>query len=426
MAKSLDCVESTKDLLPLTRYPHRDGPDVRDRLHQFYTDIVSSLNLSELRLLLVQEKVLTSQEAHCSVTSPELLLQKVKDIGLLGYQKLYVCITQEKKHLGHRYVQALLENKVYACDRDFEASSAIKDRIVSHLTVLETCDLMRLLTYMYEKELLTPQEWQKLKNEVYYTNELLVHIIVILDTKGPLAYIRFANCLFSLDNDVHTQLFTNESNTKDTYTRTGQKKIAVLPTKEALHKQKLHGCLKGARYDKIMTVFQECHHNGKWDTLEAEVDKLMTPETPKELRIVANLESAVSWIFRKKEDKVLHFVFEAKVLSAQVDGDNAIILEGRCEYILSRLYRYLRQFDKAEQHVQKAIYLLHMVAPGEDTAFVHYCNGSIQVERLSNNSTERECRHAQLSYEHAIDHARIHDSGLDLVAPHSFMRLAQM
>ena len=201
----------------------------------------------------------------------------------------------------------------------------------------------------------------------------------------------------------------------------------MLPTREALHKHKLHGCLKGARYDKIMTVFQECHHNGKWDTLEAEVDKLMTtPETPKELRIVANLESAVSWIFRKKEDKVLHFVCEAKVLSAQVNGDNAIILEGRCEYILSRLYRYLRQFDKAEQHVQKAIYLLHMVEPGEDSAFVHYCNGSIQVERLSDNSTERECRHAQLSYEHAIDHARIHDSGLDLVAPHSFMRLAQM
>ena len=60
---------------------------------------------------------------------------------------------------------------------------------------------------------------------LYYTNELLVHIIVILDTKGPLAYIRFANCLFSLDNDVHTQLYL-QSQTQKTHTHVlGKRKL---------------------------------------------------------------------------------------------------------------------------------------------------------------------------------------------------------
>ena len=31
-----------------------------------------------------------------------------------------------------------------------------------------------------------------------------------------------------------------------------------------------------------------------------------------------------------------------------------------------------------------------------------------------------------MMYEHAIDNARYHESGLDLVEPHSLMRLAQM
>ena len=82
------------------------GREVRDRLHQSFDFVVRSLNLSELNILLVQEKVLTAQEAYYSVTSPELLIQKVEETGLSGYAKLYSCISKEKKHLGHRYVQA--------------------------------------------------------------------------------------------------------------------------------------------------------------------------------------------------------------------------------------------------------------------------------------------------------------------------------
>ena len=407
------------------------GREVRDRLHQSFDFVVRSLNLSELNILLVQEKVLTAQEAYYSVTSPELLIQKVEETGLSGYAKLYSCISKEKKHLGHRYVQAMLENKVYTSEEEMTDDQTIKDRVIGKLPLLASCDLQTLLTHMYSKELLTPQEWKNLTTQAHETNALLVHIVVVLDTKGPLAYPLFARCLHTVDCATYTRIFEADPE-KSSFRKSKRKRsleVALLhapPAKEALPKLKLHGCLRGSRYNQIMKVFQECHHNGKWIELDEEAAKLSTPGTPKELHIVALLERAVGWVFRKQEGTVLDLVAKARKLCTLVGGDNATFLEGRCEYILSRLYRYLQQYDRAEEHVRKATYVLQMAEPGEDSAFVHYCDACIQVEKLSTDATEKQLQHARWSYEYAIDHARTHDSGLDLVAPHSFMRLAQM
>lgn len=409
------------------------GLEVYDRLHQFYSNIVKSLNIYELNILLVQDKVLSAQEACVKITSPELLLQKLELSGVWAYQKLYSCILKERLHLGHRYVQAVLENKVceYASDEDMKKSMIMKGKLESNLPLLAGCNLQQLLMHMYSKELLTSQEWKKLQALVNETNELLLHIIVFLDTKGPLAYKLFADCLHSIDCSLYAQMFEEVEPRKSSGRKSKREHTEVVvfqtpPTKRSLPKLKLHGCLRGSTYNKIMKMFQECHHNGKWTTIEEEASKLSTAATPTALRVVALLERAVSWVFRRNEKLVLDLVAKARELCTEVEGDNATFLEGRCEYILSRLYRYLQQYDKAQEHIHKATYILHMAEPGEDSAFVHYCDACIQVEKLSKDPTEKELQRAHWSYEYAIDHARTHDSGLDLVAPHSFMRLAQM
>lgn len=409
------------------------GLEVQERLHQFYSSTVSCLNTSELNILLVQEKVLSAQEACLTITSPELLVQKLEQSGLWAYQKLYSCILKERHHLGHRYIQAVLENKLckYASDEDMKKSMILKGKLELNLTLLAGCNLQELLTHMYSKELLTSKEWKKLQAQVNDTNELLLHIAVILDTKGPLAYTLFADCLHSIDCAIYAQLFEEVEPRKSSSrkSRSEQREVAVFqtpPPKRPLPRLKLHGCLKGTRYNRIMKMFQECHHNGKWTTIEEEASKLSTSSTPKALRVVALLERAVSWVFRRNEKHVLDLVADARKLCTEVEGDNATFLDGRCEYILSRLYRYLQQYDKAQEHIRRATYILHMAEPGEDSAFVHYCDACIRVEKLSKNTTKKELQHAQWSYEYAIDHAQSHNSGLDLVAPHSFMRLAQM
>ena len=432
MSGRQECREGGTDQGAGARSAKPTGQQLRDRLHKSYANVVKSLNLSELNLLFVQEKLLSAQEAHRNATHPESLIMKIEGIGESGYEKLYTCISKESKHLGHRYVQAVLEDKAYATEEEVKVSEIIGVKVQEHLPTLACSDVKALLTPMYSKELLTLSEYRHLDNEAYDTSKLLLHVIVLLDTKGPLAYSLFAECLHSIDPATYAQVFEavklNVSSSRQPKRRreTGLSVCQAPLAKHDLPKLKLHGCLRGSKYNKIMRVFQECHHNGEWSTLEVEASKLQTAGTPTELHVVALLERAVSWVFRRQEEKVLGFVDRAKELCAKVDGDNATFLTGRCEYILSRLYRYLQQYDKAQEHVQKATYILHMAEPGEDSAFAHYCDACIQVERLSKNPGATELHRVKWSYEYAIAHARSHDSGLDLVAPHSFMRLAQM
>lgn len=403
---------------------------ISERLHQFYKSIVESLNTSQLNILLVQQNLLTAKEAN-DYCSAKVLIEVIDNIGLDGYGELYLCICQEKEHMGHHYIQAILENRVYAPQEEVEHSTTMKYKLNRNLKVLEACDLKELIKFMYSKCLLTCQEWRKLHAQTSDAgNELLISIAAILDTKGPLAYSIFAECLQNIDCSVYAQIFNTgiDEPRKPQKRRLEQTVAQASPNKKLPPKMKLCGCLRSSRYKRIMKVFQQCHHNGEWDKLEAEVKVLMTRGTATELQAVAYLECAISWVFRKDENKVLDFVAKARQLlqNDDVNDDNATILDGRCEYILSRLYRYLQQYDKAQEHIIKATYVLKWVEAGEDTAFLHYCDASIRVERLSNNHTTNDISFAQMSYEYAVDHARSHDTGLDLVAPHSFIRLAQM
>jgi hypothetical protein len=402
---------------------------ISERLHKSYEPVVQYLNLSELKIRLVEKRLLSPLEAHNRITDAEKLIARVEEIGLLAYFNFYQCITKETNHLGHRYVQAILENKVYASDLEVEHSMALKEKFIRNLQQLTSCDLQALLNHMYSKNLLTCTEWDKLQCQVHGAiDELLIHIAAVLDSKGPLAHSVFAECLHSADSEAYKLVFEEDQPHDSLEDLTLDMAVVRVssPSRQFPSKLKLHGCLKGSRYNTIMKMFQECHHNGQWVKLELEVEKLKRPGTPKEFQVVALLESAVSWVFRRREKEAVNLVAHARELAAQVDGDNSTILSGRCEYVLSRLYRYLQQYDKAHEHILKSTHFLHMVEEGEDTAFLHYCNGCIQVETLTDHPTQKQLRSVNMSYEHAIDHARAQDSGLDLVAPHSFIRLAQM
>lgn len=86
----------------------------------------------------------------------------------------------------------------------------------------------------------------------------------------------------------------------------------------------------------------------------------------------------------------------------------------------------LKQYQEAKQHAEEAKKILFNVEPGEDSAFANYCDACVLVESLSENPTLKEIKEVEGYFMIAIDDARSHHSGIDLVAPHSFMRLAQM
>ena len=373
--------------------------------------VLQCLNTSVLKMSLFQEKLITLSEA-CGDISCQDLIRIVDKRGLSAYQTLHLCIKREKGHLGHHYLEAVLENREYVTDERRAESLSLKQKLHRNLSHLETCDIPALLSHMYSKGLLTHEEWVRL--DKITTQSVLFEIAQILENKGPCAHLIFAECVYGIDCNTYNLVFEDD-----------RAKMAPKP-KVAPAKLRLHGCLKGRKYDAVMKLFQEFHHNGQWETLELEVRKFMTPHTPKELQVVAILERAVSCVFRRKEGEVEVLVSQAKDLCAEIDGHNATILRGRSEYILSRLYRYLQQYDKAHEHIRNAKDLLWMVEPGEDMAFLFYCDACVKLEKLGHQPAERELEQVKMMYEHAIDNARYHESGLDLVEPHSLMRLAQM
>ena len=397
---------------------------IRDRLWRSYDSVVKYLHVQELKMLLFQNKLVSHHEAK-AITNGEELIKKMEEIGLLAYDTFYTCVTKKTCHLGHQYVLAVLEGRDYASDVEMRHSTDLKEKLRSNLEVLEDCDMKALLIRMYTKNLLTNKEWRKLdKTAEDETSDYLYDFVEVLNSKGPLAHSLFADALHSVNSETHRRIFGEGESPHEQMQELTRR--AASPVQRPLPKLKLHGCLRGGRYNKLMKMFQGFHHNGQWAELDSKVKKLMIPGTPTALKVVALLESAVSWVFRRREGKVVDLAAQAKDLIAQVEGDNGIILEGRREYILSRLYRYLRDYDKAKKHIMKATYDLRMVEAGEDTAFLYYCDACIKVETLDAHPTARELDFVDCSYRYAIGHAREHDSGLDLVAPHSFMRLAQM
>ena len=402
---------------------------IQQRLEQNWQTIAKCLAVAELRLFLVQKGLFTALEAE-QISSAATLLTKVGEkalqVGPIAYTVLYECINQLDHHLGHRYIKALLDGRKYATEEETKQSDAIKQNVVDRLSEFVNCNIPKLVTVMVSRELLTCGEGEQLTTAQVDKYTLILRLVNLLDTKGPLAYRLFADCLHcETEHVTHRELYDLVIQPPTSRKRERGLDICCIPSTLPLPKQKLHGCLQGRKYDAVMRMFQSCHHNGKWAELEDEAAKLFSGNVL-EMRVVGLLESAVSWIFRKEATVVIRLVGEAKKLLKKVNGDNNILLDGRSEYILSRLYRYLKDYDKAQQHVEKAMYLLRYAEPGEDSAFVHYCDACIKVERLSEHATVQEVKDAELCYHYAIDHAHRHDSGLDLVAPHSFMRLAQM
>ena len=412
------------------------------RFNENELEIRECLNFDELVPLLCEgtSALLSFQEGQSLLDSSlsrrnrtDILFQKMAEKGLESYSTFLSCVEREDSHLGHSYIQALLEGRHYASEIDIALSKMLRQAVVGDYTAFSNgISFPELSPHMFQCGLLTKDE---LKNftSTQRSTKAVMDLFATLDTKGPLAYNLFANCLRDEDNHrTHHQLYSIickdvTSQSPGPRKRANTSYVSVL-CKRVPQRLRLRGPLRGKDYDKLMITFQTYHHNGEWMKLEAEADKYLKGENiPCEKQVVALLEMAVSCILRRKDEKIIvDLVEEAKRKCAGLGGDNLVILEGRCEYVLSRHSRYLKDHKEAKKHAENAKKILFNVEPGEDSAFANYCDGCAMVEMLSESSTLKEVEEVECYFKIAIYDARSHGSGLDLVAPHSFMRLAQM
>lgn len=374
------------------------------RVRAHYPEFRACLNPLELMPHLWKERLLTASDREKllggSLRSQKALtiLQSLKSTGQNAYSRFLKCLRAEKSHEGHAYLASLLEGRIIA-DNELHKCAQFKEIVTNHIPDLMDLDLSSLAPKLRAHNLLTQDEFTDTLNTNCSHRQKILQLIETIDTKGPLAYEIFVRCLGEeKSHSTHSEMFELLSSELKCHQRTPQKwanavDCSVLPfavpSKRNPHRLKLEGPLTGKSYNELMRFFQTCHHNGQWDLLEHKATELIAGEIS-ELRIVALLESAVSWIFRRDEDKVLSLVHDAKEACDKISANNAVFLRGRCEYILSRLFRYLKDYEKAQAHVAKAKEHLFLAEPGEDTSFISYCEACIRVECLPNPPSQQE------------------------------------
>ena len=418
--------------------------EISVRVKRHYDEISKALNPIQLMPLLCKEGLLEFNDKSLLLGDCRSTLEKSYHIlkvielkGPLAYSKFLSCVQTEKSHMGHEYIASLLQDKGFGSEVKCKQSLKLKEA-VNRCTpeMMDICPTS-LVPLMFSKNLLTDEEQQQLLSHHKTKQERILSLLQLLNTKGPLAHGLFADCLRSeSSHPSHNELYVKllSASNADQSVILKKRKCAVddtalavaIPHKKLFRRWELQGVLKGCAYNEIMRRFQSYNHNGDWESLEVEAAKYMNSHIP-EYQAVAYLEKAISWIFRRRPAIVIDLIHEAReIIHNKVHGENSSILLGRSEYILSRLHRYLKNYEKAREHVANAKDYLYYVEAGEDSAFVLYCDACITIECLNESSTQDEFERVAEIFGRAIHDDQSHESGLGLVAPHSLMRLAQM
>ena len=437
---------SSEDNDLLTQFSTSESA-LKAKVHQYYDEVSKALNPIELLPLLMKEQLLDFNErsvilednSKSTYEKSRYILRSLEAKGPSAYSKFLNCLKEEESHMGHDYIASLLQEKAFGSKLELEESSQLKKAIQKHYKEMMDLSLELLVPLIYGKKLLTENEKQKLLSQHNKTrSERILLLLHLLDTKGPLAHRLFVKCLQSesRSHPTHKELYDKlTSFSVPTATCTPRKQecivndhalaVALLCGK-LFRRWELQEPLKGERYSNMMCEFVSCIENGDWKRLEIEAtkyEKFLIPE----YKVVICLVRARSWVVRKNPETVLQHVGEAKqIIEAEIYGDNYHILLGRSERVLSYLFRYLKDFEKAREHIEKAKKLLFGVKPGEDTAYVHYDDACIRLECLDKLPMEREFKCIVELFARAISDDRSHENRLEFLATCAPLRLAQM
>ena len=406
--------------------------------------------LREEDLLSEEQLDILTSSGHSSKEKRSLILDAIIKKGKVACKQFYSCLRKEINHLGHAYIASLLEGKDFSADKEaMTFSLEIKERVKRHHNTLRDVDFSTLVPVMLKHDLLTHTESQVLLSNQETQAWKAAQLELILGTKGPLAHRIFVQCLS--EEDLHPthhelcSLFIPDESSPETDSALNRE-VHCIQRKHKIDRDnsqhlslpkrrprefEFEGQLAGKSYSRLMLTFQTCHHNGDWYKLEIEVQEVLRCGIP-ELSAVALLEEAISHIFRKNREKVLDCVDRAQKLikespEIQQSGGNTRILQARCEHVVSCLYRYAKEYKEAFRHATNALVHLVHANSGEDKSFAFYCSACIRLESYTEGVAVDKSTLEQIKedFRLAIDFARSHNIGMDVVEPHSHIRLAQ-
>jgi tetratricopeptide (TPR) repeat protein len=449
-------------------------------------EITSAINFVELEIYLASKGFLEDGEGDYFVTDlsqeegVELILARVKERGDEGFKDFLWCLEQDNDwHIGHVYVAALLRGDAFTeeTQREIEHSIKLRQKYRKQLDVMrimeDSINTYDLIPNLRAYKLLTDDETEELTLPRYGRRERITKLLNILDTKGPLADLYFTQALKDAvrENPVHhdilervycrsldeiMELGESEDIERDGASNSvslGKRRRSLVVTRPYATKVptsnprqvRAHGIILSEEYFNRINSIRRLHYLGDWDGAEKIVKECrllistskkrgdiddISPTENIELYVAVALRNCSGYVTRKMKEKLLSIVGEAKELCKRIDNDNGRVLESKCEWMLAKMYRYSKDFDKAIEHIENAqlIHLRYNIAAGEDTTLCNYCKGCILASQLAKtkqwDESSKKFEEAKLCLRRATEHAAIQDFAI--YQSHHMIRLAQL
>ena len=461
-------------------------------LKEHRDEIAKVLNPLELVIYLEYRGILEEGEADV-ITDPDLphdvgaehVLTAVREHGNEGLKDFLWCLEQEEDwHIGHGYAAALLRGRTFTDEtkREMEESMRLRQKFQKQVDVMrvikDSVNVKDLIPSLRAHMLLTDDETEDLQLPHRSRKDQVTKLLRILATKGPLAELYFTHALADAvrENPAHRDILeqiycqpykdivllrehTEDSVEKDSSSRVllgKRRKVNSLgrpyATKVPIctpRQVQAHGILLCDIYFEKINEIRRLHYLALWDEAEKVVqgcqdsisnmdakrlglpsDDDVSLTAKKELYVAVSLRNCSGYVTRKKTDKILEEVSKAKKYCKDIDNDNGRVLESKCEWMLAKMYRYAKQFDKAIEHIENAqlIHLRYNIAPGEDTTLCNYCKGCILASQLAQSGeyalNSKKFEEAKLCLRKATEHAAIRDYAI--YQSHHMIRLAQL
>ena len=446
--------------------------------------IASVINFVELEVYLNDKGFLDDGEGDRVITDlsqegVELVLARVKERGDEGFKDFLWCLEQDSDwHIGHVYAIALLRGDTFTDEtqRKIECSMKLRQKYRKQLDVMRivenSLNTYDLIPSLRAHQLLTDDETEELSLPKYGRRERITKLLQILDTKGPLSDLYFTHALANAvrENPAHCDILERdycqnfdgiimeecenvERDSASTSTILGKRRRSLI-TKPYATKMPIsnprqveaHGIILSEEYFNRINDIRRLHYRGDWDDAEKVVEECrlfkltstekqryfrndeVSPTVHIELYVAMALRNCSGYITRKMTEKVLSIVSEAKELCRRIDNDNGRVLESKCQWMLAKLYRYSKEYDKAMEHIENAqlIHLRYNIAPGEDTTLCNYCKGCILGSQLAMTKqwSSKKFNEAKQCLRKAIEHTAIQDYAI--YQSHHMIRLAQL
>ena len=415
----------------------------RQCVERCHKEIITFLNPLELWSYMANRGLLSSRDKDIQLMDVKPREDKVRHILKVlettdkedPYTKFVKCLHDEVHrkesggfHMGHKYLLSILEGgEPYASEEELGASAASKACVLSHMSDLHDIEISSLVLVMYSYNLLTREE----SNMLFKIDgkAAVFKLLQILDTKGPLAYTVFVQCLGEEESAM--ELHQKITSRKRPRNPENVDQVCLVP-KRQLQRIRIEKPFCGKEFSEFMASIHKCYLNSSWEKMESLAQNFILQTTDLQLKVLAIIVKGYSFSYRKgMEKKALECSQEAMdiIEEKKINGGNYYFLLARCKHIKATIHRYLGREDKSLKENNEALEVLHACEPGDDASLLMYAIACAKLEMFGKTQHIPPLQdinqvHAYLDF--CVKHCREGATGLCASEARCLIRLAQL